>query len=198
MQVSALLLAMVLVMTPAVSLAQTASPSNQGKVREKSAKVAARLEEAKLLACQKKEANITKRSASLVKTSENMQQKFDSITEKVKAYYTAKAVPAGRVVNNYDALIAEIENKKTAIKTAVEKAQTDAAAFRCDGDDPKGQLTLYRTDMQAVKKALHEYRVAIKNLIVAIRSAHGKAQSSTKPNNSPSPTPAASATPEVQ
>jgi hypothetical protein len=56
--------------------------------------------------------------------------------------------------------------------------------------------------MQAVKKDLQGYRTAIKNLIVAIRSATGKAESSASPKASTSPTagisPAASTTPEVE
>lgn len=140
-------------------------------------KSADKLTEVKLKVCQKKEANIQKRNSQLTKLVNNMITKFDSIATRVKTYYTSKAVPAGKTVANYDALVAEIATKKATVQTALDKATTDASAFSCTSDDPKGQLTLYRTDMQAVKQALKDYRTAIKNLIVAIRTATGTTES---------------------
>lgn len=141
--------------------------------------VAQKLTEVKLKVCQNKEAAIQKRNDQLTKTTTNMLTKFDSIATRVETYYTDKAVPAGKTVSNYDALIADIAAKKVAVQTNLDKAITDASAFKCSSDDPKSQLTQFRTDMQTVKQSLQDYRTSIKNLIVAIRSATGTTESST-------------------
>jgi len=151
------------------SLAATAGQAN----------AAEKLNEAKLKVCQNKESAIQKRNSQLAKMAEDMLTKFDGIATKVETYYTSKVVPSGKTVPNYNALVADIATKKSAAKTALDKANTDATAFKCTSDDPKGQLTLFRVDMQAVKSALKDYRTSIKNLIVAVRSATGTAQSTT-------------------
>ena len=103
-----------------------------------------------------------------------MQEKFDAIAAKVQDYYTSKLVPAGKTVSNYDALVADIQTKKSAIQTALTKAQTDISGFSCTGSDPKGLLKKFSEDMKSVKQALNDYRTAIKNLIVAVHSVTGE------------------------
>jgi len=138
-----------------------------------------KLTEAKLKACQNREAAIQKRSTQLTKTAENMLTKFDSIATRVETHYTSKVVPSGKTVSNYDALVAEIATKKSTVQKDLNKANTDAAAFSCTSDDPKGILTQFRTDMQAVKQDLKDYRTSIKNLIVAVRSVTGTTESTS-------------------
>lgn len=138
----------------------------------------ARLTEAKLKACQNRENAIQTRSKQLAKTAENMLTTFDKIAERVELYYTSKVVSSGKTVANYDALVADIAAKKQIVQTDLDKATADATAFSCTGSDPKGQLTQFRTDMQQVKKGLKEYRTAIKNLIVAVRSVTGTTERS--------------------
>jgi hypothetical protein len=113
----------------------------------------------------------------------NMETKFDAIATRVEEYYAS----SGKTVTGYDALLTEITAKKTAVGTALAKAQADAAAFTCEGRDPKWQMTQYRGDMQDVIKALKNYRTSIKNLIVAVRSVTG-VTNRANPSNSPHPT----------
>lgn len=102
-----------------------------------------------------------------------MQEKFDAIAGRVEEYYTAKVIPSGKTVANYGSLVADIQTKKAAVQTALTTAQSHTGSFTCDGNDPKGQLTQFKDDMRAVKSALKDYRTAIKNLIVAVRSENG-------------------------
>ncbi len=136
-----------------------------------------KLTEAKLKTCQNKEAAVRERNDALIKMAENMLIKFDSIAARVKTYYTDKVVPSGKKVSNYDALVADIATKKTVVRSGLDDATTDALAFNCTSDDPKGQLVQFRTRMQAVKQALKEYRTSIKDLIVAVRSVTGTTES---------------------
>lgn len=144
-----------------------------------------RLAEAKLKACQAKEKAIKKRAKRLGGLAANMQNKFDSIAARVREYYTTKVVPSGKTVANYDSLVADIQTKKGAVQTALTQVQATADSFACDSNDPKGQLAQFRAEMRAVKSALKDYRTAIKNLIVAVRSVTG----ATERSNTASPKP---------
>lgn len=135
----------------------------------------------KLRSCQAKENSLKKRLASLIRTATNMLEKFDSIANRVKEFYINKVLSSGRSVSNYDALLADVEAKKALVQDAINKAKEDADSFTCTGNDPKGTLSQYRVNMQAVKTALKNYRTSIKNLIVGIHSQ--------APKTSPSPTP---------
>lgn len=143
----------------------------------------AKLDAKKLQVCQVKERNIKNRLDSLTKLVTNQEEKFSSIATRVENHYTTKLVPDGKTIANYDELVADIATKKAAVDSALTTAKTDASNFSCTGDDPKGLLTTFRKDMQAVKSALHDYRKAVRNLIVGIR---GEKVSSTP---SPTPTP---------
>jgi len=149
-----------------------------------------RLTEARLRACQARENTITQRTTHLLNLVTTMESKFDSIAKAVEDYYITKVVSSGKTVATYDSLIADIQTKNTAVQTAVTAAQTDGAGFTCTGDDPKGQLIQFRTDMLVVINALQDYRISIKNLIVAVRSVTGTTEeanpgTSGKPSTTP-------------
>lgn len=148
------------------------SPVEKGKAlrQEKQALRQQRLSEVRLKVCQQKENNIKNRASHLEQLVNNMELKFDEITQRVETYYTNKVAANGKTVSNYNTLVANIQTEKTTVATALAKAKNDVSGFTCTGDNPKGQLTLYRQDMQTVKQALKSYRTAIKNLIVAVHS----------------------------
>lgn len=170
------------IFTPPVSAVERPNATITPQARMQ--KVQARLTEAKLKTCQARENSINKRSSQLVKMATNMLEKFDAIAGRVKTYYTEKVVSNGKTVTNYDSLVTDIQTKKTAVQTALSITQTNVATFTCKGEDPKGQLTQFRTDMQTVKTALKDYRTSVKNLIVAVRSVTGE----TEKNVTPEPT----------
>lgn len=131
----------------------------------------AKLDAAKLRICEGKEGVLTNRLSTLTRLTENMLSKFDQIVIRVTDFYTEKILPAGGSVANYDSLLADIETKKAAVEDSLSLASANTEDFSCDGDDPKGVLASFREDMQAVKQALADYRTAIKDLIVAVKSS---------------------------
>lgn len=163
-------------------LDKTPKPSGSPRVRGLD-----RLENNRLKSCQNHEIEINTRLVSLGKLVANMFAKFEAIAGRVEAYYSNKVVPSGKTVLNYSTLVADIATQKAAVNTALTNAQNDVADFSCTSDNPKGQLTQYRVDMQVVKKALHDYRTSIKNLIVAVHSVTGTAERAN-PSVSPKPT----------
>jgi hypothetical protein len=135
-------------------------------------------------ACQAREAAVKKQLEQLVKLATNMQEVFDRHTQSVEDYYSNTVLPSGKTVSNYTTLVNDISTKKTAVQAAVTKAQSDVAAFSCEGTNPKESVAIFRKDMQAVKQALKNYRTSVKNLVVAV---HRVAQvlESPKPSSSP-------------
>lgn len=125
-----------------------------------------RLSDQKLKICQERSAIILKRSTQLGEMVANMEKKFTSIIGGVKEYYVKKKL----TLTNYDELVAAIDTKKSAISPLLEVAKADISSFSCSGENPAEQLKKYRTDMQAVIVGLHDYRKAIKDLIVAIKA----------------------------
>ncbi len=134
--------------------------------------------------CKAKESlinNVLNKTVSRVNTLLN---KFDSITGRVKDYYTNKVVPSGKTVPNYESLVADIQDKKTKAADLLATTKADIEAFSCSSSDPKGQITKIREDIKNLKKAAKEYKESIKTLIKAILS-----QQKASPNPSLSPNP---------
>lgn len=137
-----------------------------------------------LRSCQAREDAIKKRMSRLLDLVTNMESKFDKHAQRVEDFYTSKIVPSGRIVANYNDLVSDIQIKKTAVQTVLNKAQNDVNSFNCNSGNPKEQMKTFREDMRKVKRALKDYRTSIKNLIVAVRSVVGE----TERNSTPKPT----------
>ncbi len=129
-----------------------------------------RLEINKLRICQQREKNIVNRSNNMVRHANHMIEVFDSISTRIQNYYLTKLVPQGKVLPNYDALVLEIQTNKNTLAPLLETVKTDVANFKCDGDDPKGQLDQFKEDMQAVIVGLKTFKTSVRNLIVAVNS----------------------------
>lgn len=99
---------------------------------------------------------------------------LNTVLTKIEHYYTTKLVPAGKTISNYDALVADIAVKKTAVQTAVTTAQSDIVNISCTAGEIKTDFQKFQTDAKAVETALKAYRDSIKNLLQAIRSVAGE------------------------
>lgn len=130
----------------------------------------------RLRSCEVREAAIKRRMTHLSDLVTKMLDVFDKKATKVEDFYTNKLVPKGKTLSNYALLVSDIQTKKTAVQTALSKAQTDVNGFNCTGDI-KAQMHQFRLDMQAVKRALKDYRTAVVNLIRAVRSLNGELES---------------------
>lgn len=132
-----------------------------------------KLDQIKLRVCQVKEKIITNRSSKMVNHSNKIVSVFDSIVTRISNYYESRLVPQGRTLANYDALILDIQAKKSAITPLLEAAKADVDNFSCEGDDPKGQLEQFKQDIRAIIPALKAYKISVRNLIVAVASIRG-------------------------
>ncbi len=103
---------------------------------------------------------------------------FSTIATRVESYYAS----SGKTLDNYDQLVA-------AVNSAAAQAQTDLSAlksqgsFSCNGSDPKGQITAFRTAIQTEIKDLKAYRAAVKDLIQGVKSVAGSSGATNSSNS---------------
>jgi hypothetical protein len=136
-----------------------------------------------LRVCNLHETVINNIMARIIERGTRQTELFSTIAARVENFYTK----SGKTVNNYDQLVA-------AVNAAEAKAQTDLTslksldAFTCNGSNPKGQVSDFRTALQTEIQDLKAYRTSIKNLIVAVKSVTDTAGSSTNSNTGSSST----------
>jgi hypothetical protein len=130
-----------------------------------------RLEAAKLKVCEQRQTNITTIMNDRVTIGQKRIDLFTTITTRVEAFYTEK----GKTVSNYDQLVAAIDSAKATAVADLAALKT-ADTFDCNSTDPKGQATTFRAAAEKLRQDMLAYRTAIKNLIVAVKSAQGENQ----------------------
>jgi len=145
----------------------TSSADNKAKGRDK---LKDRLSSVKLKVCEKREAAVQNRSTKLTARAENIQNRFDRIVEKVDTYYIDVLMLKGVEIENYNELLGNVEDNRRAVATKLGAAESTANNFTCEGEDPKGQIKQFRTDMRGVLAALNNYKKSVVNLIVAVRT----------------------------
>lgn len=149
---------------------------DEAKTRVEAAKT--RLQDAKLRACEKRQtviANIMKRISDRGQKQIDL---FSGIAERTQAFYEKK----GKTLANYDALVADVDAKKTAAEKAVAMVTSQGADFKCDSDDPKGVATGFKDHHTHVIAALKAYKTSVKNLIVGVKSVQGVTSSEGERN----------------
>ncbi len=122
-----------------------------------------KLTEAKLSVCLKHEAVIGNIVARMGDRGTKQLDVFTKIAERTEAFYKK----SGKELANYDALVAEVTAKKDAAQAAL---PTMLVTFKCDGTDPKGVASGFKTSRTNLITALKEYKTAVKNLIVGVKS----------------------------
>jgi hypothetical protein len=138
------------------------------------------LDAARLKVCQNREKEITTKMTTLTTRGTDHLNVFTKIADRVEAFYKTK----GKTVANYDSLVADVNAKKAAVETAIASAKASGTTFSCTDPNPGMAAQQFKDSHAAVVKALQDYRTAIKNLIVAVRSAQSDATSSTTTDTS--------------
>ena len=132
-----------------------------------------RLADAKLKACQNREKAINNIMARLADRGQRHLDLFTKIAERTEAFYTTK----GKTLSNYDALVADVAAKKAAARTAVDAVKASSVSFKCDGTDPRGAAASFKDSLKSEIAALKDYKTAVKNLIVGVKSVQGSSTS---------------------
>lgn len=125
-----------------------------------------RLEENKLRICQTREDKINSHMDAIAERGQKKIDLFSTIAERVKSFYLSK----GKVLANYDELVVAVDAKKATAQAAVDAVISSSVTFDCEGDDPKGMAGEFKDKVKAMNSALKEYKTAVKNLIVGVKS----------------------------
>src|SRR3989344_2909178 len=125
-----------------------------------------KLKEDKLKICQGREDHISSSMTGAASRGEEKIALFSKIAERTEAFYVSK----GKVLSNYADLVAAVNTAKAAAQAAVDTVTAGSDDFKCDGDNPKGTANLFKLNIQAMNDALKDYRTAVKNLIVGVKS----------------------------
>jgi TolA-binding protein len=127
----------------------------------------AKLSDAKLRLCEAREKNITTIMNRAITRAQNQVKLFDTIAERVKAFYADKGI----VLTNYDELVAAIDQAKAHVESDIEVLKT--LSFSCDSEDPKAEVEAFKEGLKNIRQSLQDYRTAVKDLIVGVKSAQG-------------------------
>lgn len=144
-------------------------PASSNKPEEADSSGTTKLADAKLRACQNREAAINNILGRISDRSQKQLDLFTSIATKTETFYTNK----GKTLSNYSALVADVNAKKAAAQSAVDAIKSDSVTFKCDGTDPKGAVTSFKDALKTETSALKDYKTSVKNLIVGVKSVQG-------------------------
>ncbi|MBC7868640.1 hypothetical protein H7X69_00465 [Candidatus Saccharibacteria bacterium] len=155
------------------------SETRQTTATDKREAARTKLADVKLKVCQKREKKIDNIMARMSDRGVKHLAVFTKIAERTEAFY----VKSGKVLSNYDVLVAEVAAKKADAQAAIAATQSTTVTFKCDGTDPKGAVGSFKTNLTAQHEALKAYRTAVKNLIVGVKSVQGTTRSDDAKTN---------------
>jgi hypothetical protein len=127
----------------------------------------------RLQVCESHQAAIRRILTRAATRGQNHLSLFATIAGRVETFYKNK----GKTLATYDQLVSDIGAKKAAASVAVASVRGDSATFACTSNNPKAQVEAARAEVKAEIAALKEYRTAVKNLIVGVKSVQGMSES---------------------
>ncbi len=150
------------------STSQTGSSEKRQEIQDRVAQNrVARLTAAKLKVCENRKKNIGKIMSRAGVRSEKQLAVFDKIATRVDEFYVKK----GNTLANYNELVAAVTAAKTNAVNSIEVLK--GMTFDCNSDDPKGAAEAFKAQLSTVRQNLKDYRTAVKNLIVGVKSVNG-------------------------
>lgn len=117
--------------------------------------------------CENRKSAINNKLSAFTAAADKHFTKFDSIYVKVLAFQEDRGVTVANIAD----LTADADDKQQAAADAIEALKALAVDVGCN--DPETVVTLgaVRDAAQTARKALHEYRMSLKNIVVAIAQA---------------------------
>jgi hypothetical protein len=130
--------------------------------------------------CDARKTEIQNRATKYAASAAKHLATFDSIFAKVQAFHDTKKLDAA----NYDALVAAAKTKQTAAASAVVALQdTSKLTIDCTAD-PAVAVSQIKEAVKKAHDALHDYRLAVKDVIKALKAASDTTTSTTQSTES--------------
>jgi hypothetical protein len=124
-----------------------------------------RLEQNKLRVCELRKTKISAIMTRSITRAEKQLALFTTISERVKTFYAEK----GHTLSNYNDLVAAVDAAKTKAQADLDTLK-NTTPFDCNSEDPKGQVEEFKLGIKTINQDLKDYRTAVKNLIVGVKS----------------------------
>jgi hypothetical protein len=153
------------------------SPDSPSKEKRLDAK--GKLSATKLQICKDRKATIEQRASRITQRTTKHLELFDSIAERTQAFY----ISSGSTVENYDTLANDIATKRITATVAIDSLNAQNITIDCEGVEPKTIIATYKESLRLAIEALRDYRTAIKNLIVAVKTAQAATPDTTDDTN---------------
>ncbi len=157
-----------LVVTPSFALNARAEEAKEQATTNKEA-VSLRLEAKKLEVCEKHQARITSILDNMVARGTKQYGVFDKIVTKTLAFAETKNITVD------PAMIEAVNAAKPQADAAIDATENTSSEFGCNKNDPKGTASQIKEKLKAQISALKEYKTAVKNLIVSVKSSQSSA-----------------------
>jgi hypothetical protein len=117
--------------------------------------------------CENRKTAINNKLVAYTNAADKYLTKFDSVYVKILAFQKDKNV----TVTNIDELTADADTKQKDAAEAIAALKEVAVELDCSDPDTAVTLGTVRDAAQTARKALHEYRISLKNIVVAIAQA---------------------------
>lgn len=135
--------------------------------------------EKRKLVCENRQKAIQNKLAAFNDAADKHLSKFNSVYDKIQAYQEDENIqPAG-----YDALVTAANAKKQAATDAFAALKEVAADVDCASPETVVKLGAVRDAAKETRTALHEYRMALKDLVVAMAQSKGGQDSADDTTN---------------
>lgn len=135
----------------------------------KASSVSNRLQGDKLKQCLARETKIDNAVSRIRDRGQKQLDLFTTIATRTEVFYTRN----GKTLSNYSALVSVVNTQKVVSQQAVTALKSQKLSFSCNGTDPKAVGTAFKSALQTQNQALKDYRTAVKNLIVGVKSVTG-------------------------
>ncbi len=149
---------------------QNSKDSSKGNQLDGKNRVEGRDGDFKTKVCEQRKVMFDRKKDLRPQITKRMITSYEAILKRAQEFYLTKVVPAGGKVSNYDALVADIQTKKTAVDTAISALQIDIPTFDCTKPTTADNgLGSNKALLENVKTAIKNYREAVRTLVKAIR-----------------------------
>lgn len=142
---------------------------NSTEAKTASAVANNRLQGEKLKQCLTRQTKIDNAISRIRDRGQRQLDLFTTIATRTEVFYTRN----NKTLSNYSALVSAVNAQKVVAQKAVDAVKAQKLTFSCNGTDPKAVGTAFKTAVQAQNQALKDYRTAVKNLIVGVKSVTG-------------------------
>ena len=129
-------------------------------------------EEKRKLVCENKQKAIENKLAAFNQAADKHLAKLDDVYKRIQAYKAAENLQPA----NYDDLIVAATAKQEAATAAVAALKEVAVGVDCSDPETVVKLSAVREAAKATRTALHEYRKALKDIVVALAQSKDDAE----------------------